>query len=55
MKPKNKLNSKARKTEMENLGIETLDSKGAPREQAWKAYRKLLFESGNELTYLARV
>lgn len=55
MKPKNTLNNEARKTEMENLGIEILDSKGEPREQAWKAYRKLLFESGNELTYVARV
>jgi hypothetical protein len=51
----NKLNNQVRKTEMEVLGIEILDSKGTPREQAMKAYRKLLFESVDELTYLARV
>jgi uncharacterized protein (DUF488 family) len=55
MKFKNKLKNKARKTEMEVLGIEILDSKGEPREQAMKAYRKLLFASVDELTYLARV
>jgi hypothetical protein len=55
MKFKNKLNNKSRKTEMEVLGTEILDSKGEPREQAIKAYRKLLFASVDELTYLARV
>jgi len=51
----NKLNNQARITEMEVLGIEILDSKGKPREQAVKAYRKLLFASVDELTYFARV
>jgi hypothetical protein len=55
MKPKNKPRNEARKTKMKILGIEILDSKGEPREQAMKAYRRLLFESENELTYLARV
>jgi len=55
VKLKNKLDNQARKTEMEVLGTEILDSKGKSREQALKAYRKLLFASVNELTYIARV
>ena len=55
MKLENKLNNKSRKTEMEVLGLEILDSKGEPREQAMKIYRKLLFASVDELTYIARV
>ena len=51
----NKLSNQVRKTEMEVIGIEILDSIGKPRGQAIKAYRKLLFESVDELTYLARV
>jgi len=55
VKLKNKLNKQARITEMEVLGTEILDSKGKSREQALKAYRKLLFASMDELTYIARV
>jgi hypothetical protein len=55
VKLKNKLNKQAGLTEMEVLGTEILDSKGKSREQALKAYRKLLFSSVDELTYIARV
>jgi hypothetical protein len=55
MKLENKPNDQARKIEMDVLGIEILGSKGKSREQTLKAYRKLLFESADELTYLARV
>jgi hypothetical protein len=55
MKPKIKLKNEARKTDMEMLETEILDSKGESKEQAMRAYRKLLSESADELTYLARV
>jgi hypothetical protein len=55
MKLKNKLKNEARKTDMEMLEIEILDSKGESKEQAMRTYRKLLSESADELTYLARV
>jgi hypothetical protein len=55
VKFKNKLNNQARITKMEMLGLEILDSKGEPREQALKVYRKLLFASVDEPTYIARV
>ncbi len=54
MKLKNKLNNEARKTKMTMLGIEILDSTGEPREQAIKAYRRLLHETADEFMYLAR-
>lgn len=50
-----KLKNEARKIEMEMLGIKILDLKGGKREQVMKAYRKLLSESVDELTYFARV
>jgi hypothetical protein len=55
MKLKNKLKNEARKTGMEMLEIEILDSKGESREHAMRAYRKLMSESVDEVTYLARV
>jgi len=55
MKLKNKLKNEARKMEIRMLEIEILDSKGESRAQAVKVYRKLLSESTDELTYLARV
>jgi hypothetical protein len=54
MKLKNRLNNEERKTKMRLLGIEILDSVGEPREQAIKAYRRLLHESAGEMMYLAR-
>jgi hypothetical protein len=54
MKLEHKPKNEARKTEMETLGIEILGSKGESREQAMRVYRKLLSESVDELTYLAR-
>jgi hypothetical protein len=54
MKIKNKRNE-AKKTEMGMLEREILDLKGETREAAIKAYRKLLFDSADDMTYLARV
>jgi hypothetical protein len=50
-----KFKNEARKIEMKTLEIEIPDLKGEKREQAMKAYRKLLSASTDELTYLARV
>jgi len=49
-----KLKNEARKFEMEILGKEILYLKGENREQAMKAYRKLLSASADEPMYLAR-
>lgn len=54
MKPKNRLNSEVGKAKMRMLGLEILDSVGEPREQAMKAYLRLLHESADEIMYLAR-
>ncbi len=55
MKLENKLKNDARKKSMKILEVEILGSTGESREQAIRVYRKLLSESADELTYLARV
>ena len=49
-----KLNNEARKFKMEMLGKEILNLVGERREEAMKAYRKLLSSASDELIYLIR-
>jgi hypothetical protein len=44
----------ARKFEIEILGKEIVDLKGKRREEAMKAYRRLLLSSADELIYFMR-
>ena len=44
----------ARKLEIEILETEIIDLKGRKREEAMKAYRKLLLSSADELIYFLR-
>jgi hypothetical protein len=49
-----KLNNEARASEMRMLENEILNLVGERREEAMKAYRKLLSSTSNELVYLMR-
>ncbi len=49
-----KLNNKARKFEMRMMEKEILSLVGERREEAMKAYRKLLSSTSDELIYLMR-
>ncbi len=49
-----KLNAEAREFEMRMLEKEILNLVGERREDAMKAYRKLLFSTSDELIYLMR-
>ncbi len=49
-----KLNNEARAFKMRMLEIEIPNLVGEGREEAMKAYRKLLFSTSNELIYLMR-
>jgi hypothetical protein len=49
-----KLENKTGKSKMKMLGIEIFDLVGERREEAMKAYRKLLSASAEEPMYLTR-
>ena len=49
-----KCTKEARKFEIEILETEILDLKGTEREEAMRAYRKLLLYSADELIYFMR-
>jgi len=49
-----KCTKEAKKFEIETLETEILNLKGRAREEAMKAYRKLLFSSADEPIYFTR-